>query len=96
MEDKVFPKTIQLGEYEFKFLTELEVERDNNGEVITRSTRDIIGRYEDITNYYKGVFCSINNYNPKEIMMKNNIDQDFAGYYFLITDNKKLLNGVSS
>lgn len=96
MEETIFPKTIQLGEYEFKFLTELEVERDNNGEVITRSTRDIIGRYEDITNYYKGVFCSINNYNPKEIMMKNNIDQDFAGYYFLITDNKKLLNGVSS
>lgn len=96
MEETIFPKSIKLGEYEFKFLTELEVERDNNGEVITRSTRDIIGRYEDINNYYKGVFCSINNYNTKEIMMKNNIYQDFAGYYFLITDDKKLLNGVSS
>lgn len=95
MEETIFPRTIQLGDYEFKFLTELEVERDNNGEVITRSTRDIIGRYEDINNYYKGVFCSINNYNPKEIMMKNNIDQDFAGYYFLITDNKKFLHDIS-
>ena len=29
MEDTVFPKTIKLGEYEFKFLIELEVERDS-------------------------------------------------------------------
>lgn len=95
MEQLGFPKIIKLGEYEFKFLTELEVERDNNGEVITRSTRDIIGRYEDINNYYKGVFCNINNYNPKEIMMKNNIYQDFAGYYFLVLDNKKFLHSIS-
>ena len=33
MEDTVFPKTIQLGEDEFKFLTELEVERDSQGKV---------------------------------------------------------------
>ena len=33
MEQLGFPKIIKLGEYEFKFLTELEVERDNNGNV---------------------------------------------------------------
>lgn len=96
MEETIFPKTIQLGDYEFKFLTELEVERDSQGKVITQTTEEIIGKYEDPANYYKGIFCSINNYNPKEVMIKNNIDKDFAGYYFLITDDKKLLNGVSS
>lgn len=96
MEETIFPKTIQLGEYEFKFLTELEVERDSQGKVITQTTEEIIGKYEDPANYYKGIFCSINNYNPKEVMIKNNIYKDFAGYYFLITDDKKLLNGVSS
>ena len=96
MEETIFPKTIQLGDYEFKFLTELEVERDSQGKVITQTTEEIIGKYEDPANYYKGIFCSINNYNPKEVMIKNNIYKDFAGYYFLITDDKKLLNGVSS
>ena len=96
MEQLGFPKTIKLGEYEFKFLTELEVERDNNGEVITRSTRDIIGQYEDINNYYKGVFCKINNYNKNEIMKKNNITKDFPGYYFFLTEDKKFFDSIFS
>lgn len=96
MEEIIFPKTIKLGEYEFQFLTELEVERDNNGEVITRSTRDIIGQYEDINNYYKGVFCKINNYNKNEIMKKNNITKDFPGYYFFVTEDKKFFDNIFS
>lgn len=96
MEDRVFPKNIQLGEYEFKFLTELEVERDSQGNVITRNTRDIIGKNEDIKNYYQGIFCNINNYSKNDVMKKNNIHKDFAGYYFLITDNMNLLHGISS
>ncbi len=91
-----FPKTIQLGNYKFKFLTELEVKRDNNGNVITQTTRDIIGENEDINNYYNGIFCTITNYNTKEIMAKNNINKDFAGYYFLVTEDRKVLNGISS
>ena len=96
MEQLGFPKIIKLGEYEFKFLTELEVERDNNGEVITRSTRDIIGQYEDINNYYKGVFCKINNFNKNEIMKKNNITKDFPGYYFFVTEDKKFFDNIFS
>lgn len=96
MEETIFPKTIQLGEYEFKFLTELEVERDSQGKVITKSTKDIIGENQNINDYYQGIFCNINNYSKNEIMKKNNIVKDFAGYYFLITDNMKFLHGISS
>lgn len=96
MEETIFPKTIQLGNYEFKFLTELEVERDSQGKVITKSTKDIIGENQNINDYYQGIFCNINNYSKNEIMRKNNIFKDFAGYYFLITDNMKFLHGISS
>ena len=96
MEERIFPKTIQLGEYEFQFLTELEVERDSQGKVITKSTKNIIGENQNINDYYQGIFCNINNYSKNEIMRKNNILKDFAGYYFLITDNMKFLHGISS
>lgn len=96
MDIELFPAVIKLGEYDFKFLTELEVERDYNGNVKTITTEDIIGPYENIDNYYQGIFCTINNYETDKIMKKNNINSDFAGYYFLVTNNKKLLNGISS
>ena len=63
MEDRVFQKNIQLGEYEFKFLTELEVERDSQGNVITKTMRDIfnIEKNSDdkLEDFEDGKYCFI-------------------------------------
>lgn len=92
MEDKVFPKTIQLGEYEFKFLTELEVERDSQGNVVTKTMRDIfnIEKNSDdkLEDFEDGKYCFIK-------ADRNSIENTNC-IYFIITENNQILNNIRS
>lgn len=92
MEDKVFPKTIQLGEYEFKFLTELEVERDSQGNVVTKTMRDIfnIEKNSDdkLEDFEDGKYCFIK-------ADRNSIENTNC-IYFIITENNQILNNIHS
>ena len=92
MEDRVFPKNIQLGEYEFKFLTELEVELDSQGNVITKTMRDIfnIEKNSDdkLEDFEDGKYCFIKA-DRYSIENTNCI-------YFIITENNQILNNIHS
>lgn len=92
MEDKVFPKTIQLGEYEFKFLTELDVERDSQGNVVTKTMRDIfnIEKNSDdkLEDFEDGKYCFIK-------ADRNSIENTNC-IYFIITENNQILNNIHS
>ena len=92
MEETIFPKTIPLGEYEFKFLTELEVERDSQGKVITQTTQEIFNKEKNsddkLEDFEDGEYCFIKT--------DNNSIKNANCIYFLITDDKQILNNIHS
>lgn len=92
MEETIFPKTIPLGEYEFKFLTELEVERDSQGKIVTQTMQEIFNKEKNsddkLEDFEDGEYCFIktDNYSIKNANC----------IYFLITDDKQILNNIHS
>lgn len=92
MEETIFPKTIQLGDYEFKFLTELEVERDSQGKIVTQTMQEIFNKEKNsddkLEDFEDGEYCFIktDNYSIKNANC----------IYFLITDDKQILNNIHS
>lgn len=95
MEDNqngTFPKTIDLGEYKFEFLTAVEVKRDKSGKVMAKTTEQVTLK-EDNKEYYDGIYCTFDEdtKNKIEEQKKN----DFPGYYFFLTEENKFLHGVS-
>lgn len=92
MEQLGFPKIIKLGEYEFKFLTELEVERDNNGNIINQTMEDIFNKEKNnndkLEDFENGNYCIIKT-------NKYNIN-DAHCIYFLITEDNNILNNIHS
>lgn len=92
MEETIFPKTIKLGEYEFKFLTELEVERDSQGKIVTQTMQEIFNKEKNsddkLEDFEDGEYCFIktDNYSIKNANC----------IYFFITDDKQILNNIHS
>ena len=92
MEERIFPKSIKLGEYEFKFLTELEVERDSQGKIVTQTMQEIFNKEKNsddkLEDFEDGEYCFIktDNYSIKNANC----------IYFLITDDKQILNNIHS
>lgn len=92
MEEKIFPRTIQLGDYEFKFLTELEVERDSQGKIITQTMQEIFNKEKNsedkLEDFEDGEYCSIKT--------DNYSIEDASCIYFLMTEDKQILNNIHS
>lgn len=92
MEDTVFPKNIQLGEYEFKFLTELEVERDSQGKVIAKTMQNLFDEDKNnddkLEDFENGEYCFIR-------ADRYNIENTNC-IYFLITEDYQILNNIHS
>lgn len=92
MENIIFPKTIKLGEYEFKFLTELEVERDSQGKVIKQTMQEIFNKEKNsddkLEDFEDGEYCFIK-------VDKYKIENGKC-IYFLMTEDKQILNNIHS
>lgn len=92
MEETIFPKTIQLGEYEFQFLTELEVERDSQGKIITQTMQEIFNKEKNsddkLEDFEDGEYCFIK-------VDKYKIENGKC-IYFLMTEDKQILNNIHS
>lgn len=92
MEETIFPKTIQLGEYEFQFLTELEVERDSQGKIVTQTMQEIFNKEKNsddkLEDFEDGEYCFIK-------VDKYKIENGKC-IYFLMTEDKQILNNIHS